>query len=71
MQKLLTPNRVQFIGGAIAVLIGTFVLKGNVEGPGLVMAGVFAMGNALKSTGQVLEERKAAKRQSVSPPSSE
>lgn len=63
--KFLTPNVMQFIGGAIAVLFGAYVLKGSAEGPALVLAGVFAMGNALKSTGQVIDERK---RKSVPPP---
>ena len=60
MQALLRPNVLQFIGGAIAVLMGVFVLKGSTEGPGLVMLGVFTMGNALKSAGDVMEGRKAA-----------
>ena len=56
----LTPNVLQFIGGLIAVLVGALVLKGSAEGPGLVMAGVFAMGNALKSPGDVMQARKAS-----------
>ena len=68
MQKILTPNVMQFLGGVVAVLIGALVLKGTTEGMGLVGLGVFAMGNAIKSPGHVMQERAAEKRRSSMPP---
>lgn len=71
MQNFLTPNTLQFIGGAIAVGIGALLLKGDASGMLLVGAGAAAMANTLKSTGQVIEERKERKAaKSVPPPSS-
>lgn len=63
----ITPNMISFAGGAIAVLIGALVLKGDEQGNMLVLAGVFAMGNALKGPTQIVEDAKA-KRASMAPP---
>jgi len=66
VEILKRPNVLQFLGGLIAVLVGALVLKGSVEGMGLVGLGVFAMGNAIKSPHDAMSEAKA--RKSLAPP---
>lgn len=66
MDFLKSPNVLQFIGGTIAVLVGALVLKSDSNGQMLVVGGVFAMGNALKSPGDAMAAAKA--RKSVAPP---
>lgn len=68
MEFLKSPNVLQFIGGVVAVLLGALVLKGDSQGPALVMAGVFAMGNAIKSPGDAMAARAEKKRASMAPP---
>ncbi len=65
----LSPNVLQFIGGAVSVLLGSLVLKQGADGA-LVMGGVIAMANALKSPADMHASSKAAKeakRQSAPP----
>jgi hypothetical protein len=64
MQKLLTPNTMQFIGGLIAALLAKLVFKDD----GFYTVAVFATGNALKSAGDMMQARKDAQRQSSAPP---
>lgn len=67
IEILKRPNVLQFIGGAVSVLIGALVLKQDANGA-LVLGGVIAMANAIKSVGHVMEEKAAQKRASVAPP---
>ncbi len=70
MQRIMTPNTLQFIGGAVSILIGALVLKQDANGA-LVLGGVLAMANALKSPADMHAASKAkqeAKRQSSAPP---
>ncbi len=66
----LSPNVLQFIGGAVSVRRGALVLKQGADGA-LGMGGVIAMANALKSPADMHASSKAAKeakRQSSAPP---
>ncbi len=68
--QFLSPNVLQFLGGAASVLLGALVLKQDANGA-LVLGGVIAMSNALKSGGDVWKAQQAkaeAKRASVTPP---
>ncbi|HEX2677769.1 MAG TPA: hypothetical protein VHM19_14050 [Polyangiales bacterium] len=63
----LSPNTLQFLGGLASVLVGALVLKQDGNGA-LVMGGVAAMFNALKSPHDVVKAKQEAKRASVAPP---
>jgi len=64
--KMLTPNTLTFIGGLIMIAVSRYMLAGTDMQTGGMMAGFAAMTWALKSPGQLMEERKG---KSVPPPS--
>ncbi len=68
MEILKSPNVLQFLGGVVCVLLGAFVVKDPVQSTTLLVAGVGAAMNAIKSPGDAMAARAEKKRASQAPP---